>query len=116
MANVWRRCYTPAVAFCRIAYRDIEGIEHQVELEAESLFEAVAQAVYRFRSNEWGRHSPGAGSEFRVEVLPTPPVAYAVTLSKVEEFARYGAVRGPQDILRKERLRAWLGLSDYRQA
>jgi hypothetical protein len=104
------KCYTPPVAFCRVGYRDIEGIEHQVEVEAQTLFEAVARAVERFRSGSWDGHAPGPGCQFRVEVMPAPPVAYTVSLNKVEEFARYGAVRGPQDILRKERLRQLLGI------
>jgi hypothetical protein len=53
-----------------------------------------------------------AGLPVRVEVMPAPPLAYTVSLSKVEEFARYGAVRGPQDILRKERLRELLGIPE----
>jgi hypothetical protein len=35
------------VAFCRVSYRDPEGIEHAVEVEGESLYEAVARAVNR---------------------------------------------------------------------
>jgi hypothetical protein len=92
------KCYTRPVAFCRVGYRDIEGIKHQVEVEAETLFEAVALAVRRFRSSNWDGHAPGPGCQFRVEVMPAPPIAYTVSLSKVEEFARYGAVRAPQDI------------------
>ena len=80
--------------------------------EAETLFEAVARAVHRFRANNWDGHVPGPGCELRVEVQPTPPVTYTIPLSRVEEFARYGAVRGPQDILRKERLRELLGIHE----
>ena len=98
------------MAFCRVSYLDVEGIKHQAEVEAKTLYEAVGLAVQRFRSSNWGGQRPAPGCEFRVEVLPTAPKAYSVTLSKVEEFARYGAVRGPQDILRKERLREMLGI------
>jgi hypothetical protein len=98
------------VAFCRVGYRDIQGIEHQVEVKSDTLFEAVALAVQRFRSSNWNGHAPGPGCEFRVEVQPTAPVTYTIPLSKVEEFARHGAARGPQDILRKERLRELLGI------
>lgn len=100
------------LAFCRVGYRDVEGIEHQVEIEAETLFEAVALAVQRFRSSNWDGHAPGPGCQFRVEVQPAPPVIYTVSLGKVEEFARHGTVRGPQDILKKERLRELLGIRD----
>jgi hypothetical protein len=82
----------------------------RLEVEAQTLFEAVALAVRRFRSSNWDGHAPGPGCEFRVEVLPAPPIAYTVSLSKVEEFARHCTVRGAQDILRKERLRELLQL------
>jgi hypothetical protein len=95
-----------------VGYRDIEGIEHLVEVEADTLYEAVGLAIQRFRCSNWDGHAPGPGCQFRVEVLPAPPVAYTVSLSRVEEFARFGAVRGPQDILRKERLRELLGIRD----
>jgi hypothetical protein len=52
LKEAWRmksECYTRRVAFCRVSYRDIKGIEHAIEVEADTLFEAVAQAVQRFR-------------------------------------------------------------------
>jgi hypothetical protein len=99
------------VAFCRVGYRDIEGIEHHLELEADTLFEAVAKAVHRFRSSNWDGHAPGPGCAFSVEVQPQAPVTYSIALNKVEEFARFGTVKGPRDLLRKKRLRELLGIS-----
>jgi len=37
---------------CRVSYRDSRGIEHAVELEASSLYEAVGPAKDRFRRGE----------------------------------------------------------------
>jgi hypothetical protein len=103
------------VAFCRVGYRDIEGIEHHLELEADTLFEAVAKAVHRFRSSNWDGHAPGPGCAFSVEVQLQAPVTYSIALNKVEEFARFGTVKGPRDLLRKQRLRELLGISDRNQ-
>ena len=50
--------------------------------------------------------------QFRVEVQPEAPVAYTIALSRVEDFAKYGAVRGPKDRLRKERLPQLLGINN----
>lgn len=47
-------------------------------------------------------------ANFEVKVQPAAPISYTVLLSKVEEFARFGTVCGPQDILRKEQLRGLL--------
>lgn len=84
------------MAFCLVGYRDIEGIEHAIEVEADSLFEAAAEAVHRLRSINWDGDAPGPGCEFRVEMQAAAPVTYTISLSKIEEFARFGAVRGPQ--------------------
>jgi hypothetical protein len=98
------------VAFCRVSYRDIERIEHTVEVTAGSLYEAVALAVARFRRDDgWAMCPPCPGCEFRVKVLPDLPVTYSISLKKVETFAVHDTVAGPQDILRKERIRQLLG-------
>ena len=99
------------MAFCRVSYRDLEGIEHAVEVEAESLYEAVARAVDRFRRDDgWGVHPPGPGCPFRVKVLKDAPVTYTISLDRVQQFALHGTARGPQDILRKNRIKELLGL------
>jgi hypothetical protein len=47
------------------------------------------------------------------KLLPeTPPVTYRVSVAQVEEFARHGAVKGPKGIIRKNKLRELLGITD----
>jgi hypothetical protein len=100
------------VAVCRVTYRDSEGIDHSVEVEANSLYEAIAQAVKRFRQDDaWALSPPGPRCQFQVKVLKDAPVTYSISLDKVQEFALHGTVKGPQDILRKKRIRELLGLS-----
>jgi hypothetical protein len=85
------------VKLCRVSYRDAEGVEHAVEVTADSLFEAVAEAVSRFRrDNGWGLCPPGPGCEFRVKVLPDSPMVYSIALSRIETFARHGTAKRPQ--------------------
>jgi hypothetical protein len=99
------------VAFCRVTYRDIEGIDHSVEVEAESLYEAVAKAVQSFRRDDcWALNPPGPGCHFSVKALKDAPVTYTISLSKVQEFAQHGTARGPQDVMRKNRIKELLGL------
>ena len=91
-----------SVALCRVSYRDIEGVTHSVEITAESLYEAVAQAVARFRRDEgWGMHPPSPGCQFHVVVMRDSPIEYSIGLSKVETFAQHGTAKGPRDILRR---------------
>ncbi len=58
---------------------------------------------------------PGLECEFQIRVLPDSPVTYSVPLKKVETFALHGTVAGPQDILRKERIKKLLGLDSGAQ-
>ena len=100
------------MAFCRVSYRDTDGIEHAVEVTANSLYEAVALAVARFRRDDgWAMCPPGPGCEFHVKMLPDSPVTYTVELGKVETFAKHGTAKGPKDILQKERIKELLGLN-----
>jgi hypothetical protein len=100
------------VAFCRVTYRDIDGIEHSVEVDAGSLYEAVALAVKRFRNDDgWALTPSGSGCKFDVRVLPSSPITYSIALNKVQEFALHGTAKSPQDILRKKRIQELLGLS-----
>ena len=89
----------------------MDGIEHAVEVTADSLYEAVAMAVARFRRDDgWAMCPPGPGCEFQIKVLPESPLTYSIPLKKVETFALHGTVAGPQDILRKDRIKRLLGL------
>ena len=85
------------MAFCRVSYRDIEKIEHTVELDADTLFEAVAAAVHRFRTEErWAGVVPGPGSEFMSRCNRIGRASNKIALSAVEQFARNGTAKGPQ--------------------
>jgi hypothetical protein len=99
------------VKFCRVSYRDVDGIEHAVEVSADSLYEAVAEAVCRFRRDDgWGLRPPGPRCEFEVKVLPDSPMTYSVRLDRIESFARYGTAKGPREVLRKNRIKRIAGL------
>lgn len=79
---------------------------------ADSLYEAVAMAVARFRRDDggWFMCPPGPGCEFQVKVTPDSPVTHTVSLKKLEIFALHGVAAGPKGILRKDRIRKLLGL------
>lgn len=96
------------MAHCRVSYTDVQGIRHEVELSADSLFEAVAHAVSQFRKCQWIEALPAAAAEFRVEVYASQPCIHTVQLADVQNFAKNGTVKGPKGILRKQRIRDWL--------
>jgi hypothetical protein len=99
------------VAFCRVSYRETEGIEHAVEVEGESLYEAVARAASRFRRDDgWCMDPPGSSCQLGVKVLKEAPITSTIPLKKVIAYALHGTAKGPSDILRKARIKELLGL------
>lgn len=70
---------------------------------------------WRFRTSARviGTAMRRSGREFRIEVQQAAPVRTRISLSKAEEFARQGAVPGPQHTLRKERLRELLKIDAH---
>jgi len=52
---------------CRVAFRDSDGVEHTVEVEAPTLYEAVGLAIDRFRRCEHAKYEPKGMLEFIVE-------------------------------------------------
>jgi hypothetical protein len=83
----WRRCVAASeqkaksailrrVRQCRVSFRDSEGIEHAVELEARTLYKAVRLAIERFRRCEHVMYDPKGLHEFVVGIAgawhPTP--------------------------------------------
>jgi hypothetical protein len=100
------------VAYCRVSYRDIQGIQHSVLVEAESLYEAGALAVKRFRDTLWEGCPPGPGCELSVRMHREASTDYTVSLQSIVEYARETTVRSPRDEMKKARLREWLGIRD----
>jgi hypothetical protein len=93
---------------CRVSYTDPEGIIHAVEVDADSLYEAVALAVAEFRNDEIIIDAPAPMTEFCVTVL-RKPVEHRVRFKKVQEWVRPSTKSGPAGIVLRERLRKLLG-------
>jgi hypothetical protein len=71
----------------RVSYIDTEGIAHAAEVDAESLYEAVAIAVAEFRKDESITAAPQPMTESLVTVLRRP-LEHRVTFKKVEEWCQ----------------------------
>jgi hypothetical protein len=90
------------VASCVVSYLDTEGLRHNVEVEAESLYEAAVLAIRTFRQHDC---EPGQVSTLEVEVRSS--VIHTVTPKKIYEWLNGGA-KSPKEAVMKERLRALL--------
>jgi hypothetical protein len=91
------------MARCRVSYTDAEGI-HSIEVDAETLFEAVAQGVVEFKEDKTLSDAPGPETEFTVFVLRRP-IEHLIRLKKIQEWAKPSSKGGPAEMLRRERVR-----------
>ena len=78
------------VRSCTVAYTDAEGVRHSVNVQAETLYEAVVLAVRAFREHDC---EPGSGSQLEVEAK-SPSVTHTVSMRKVKEWLN-GRAKSP---------------------
>jgi hypothetical protein len=71
---------------CRVSFTDSEGIQHAVEVEADSLYEAVALAVTEFRKDEMNTARAGPMTEFSV-IAYRKPLEHKIKLGQVMKWA-----------------------------
>jgi hypothetical protein len=89
--------YNFLVARCRVSFTDSEKLEHSAEVEAESLYEAVALAVADFRDDPLLPDHPGDQTEFTVAVLRNP-TKHKIRLSQVVKWAEPTMREGPAGV------------------
>ena len=92
---------------CRVSFRDSEGVEHAVEVEARTLYEAVGLAIDRFRRCEHLGYDPKGLHEFTVEPRE-PGTQHRLTRNMFDAWLRRPG-GSPADVARKNRLKELLG-------
>jgi hypothetical protein len=90
---------------CTVSFKDPRGIRHSVDVEAESLFEAVVFAVSRFRKDPWAGQL-GNGTVLDVDVRE-PSTTHSISLQQVERWLG-GATGNPSDASKKAKLKMML--------
>jgi hypothetical protein len=91
---------------CRVSCRDLNGVEHTVEITADSLYEAVAQGLRAFRGSDWV-DDLGRGQTTISVVVKNPEIEHKV---RVQDFERWleASPRSPAEMILKNRLRELL--------
>jgi len=92
---------------CRVSFRDADGIEHAVEVDASTLYEAVGLAIDRFRRCEHVKYEPEGLHEFTVEPRE-PGTQHRLTRKTFDAWLRRSAA-SPADMVLKSKLKAILG-------
>lgn len=98
---------------CRVSCRDLNGIEHSVEVCADSLYEAVAQGLRAFAEGDWVSEL-GRGQSIVTVVVTSPEIEHRV---RVQDFERWLDSHGrtPAETATKNRLRQLLGREPARE-
>jgi hypothetical protein len=88
-----------------VSFRDVRGIRHAVDVEAESLYEAVVFAVRRFREDRW-TEPIGAATVLDVEARE-PATKHSISLQQLERWLG-GATASPNEAAKKAKLKMML--------
>jgi hypothetical protein len=92
---------------CKVACRDIEGVEHSVEVRADSLYEAVARGLAALRDADWAA-GVGHGQTTISVVVKQPEVEHRVRMRDFEAWLESNG-RSPAEMTLRSRLRELLG-------
>jgi hypothetical protein len=95
-----------AVRTCNVTCRDAQGVEHTIQVSAQSLYEAVAQALRVFRQDDW-TESPEHGPSTVVVRIKQPEVEHRVRIKDFQNWLE-STTRSPAEMALKNRLRAIL--------
>ena len=90
------------MAKCFVSYLDISGIRHQVEVDAESMYEAAALAVKTFKDHDC---EPGGMALLEVEIRSS--ITHTLTVKKLRDWINGGG-KSPKEVVTKERLKELL--------
>jgi hypothetical protein len=93
---------------CKVSVVDEHGIIHEVEVDANSAYEALAKAMRHFRDHPWSLESQ-IQSETANILVKQPEVVLKVN---IPEFNRFMSRTGgsPADVVRRANLKAILEL------
>ena len=96
------------VRSCKVTIRDLEGVEHTVQVTAGTLYEAVALGLASIRSEAWVEGIPDEPNEVKVSASNVP-VEHSV---KMKDFKTWlgRPPRSPKELVARNRIKEILGL------
>src|SRR4051812_37490033 len=91
---------------CVVTLTDSRGINHSVEVTAESLFEAGGLALATLKKAGWVEESPAPATRLEIEVRE-PSTIHTVTVAQLQRWVS-GSVKSPAEKVKRERMRQLL--------
>jgi hypothetical protein len=97
---------------CTVAVKDIQDVEHSVEVTAETLYEAIATALAALQNDVWVGEI-GQGLTAVTVLVQEPPVKHEV---KIKDFVAWLGRQGrsPAEVTLKQKLERILGKNNSR--
>ncbi len=93
---------------CTVIVHDLNDTAHQLDVTAETLYEAVAQALATVRGHDWAGEIGRRLTDVTVKVR-NPEVTHVVKIQDFENWLNRGC-KSPADKVLKGRLRRLLGM------
>ena len=97
-----------ALKACTVVVHDLNETTHAIDVTAESLYEAIAQALAALRGHDWVGEI-GRGLTTVAVKVRHPEVTHVVKIQDFENWLNRGG-KSPADIVLKTRLRQMLGM------
>ena len=96
---------------CTVAVEDVQGVQHSVDVTAETLYEAIATALAALQKDNWVGEI-GQGFTTVTVVVQQPPVKHEIKMKDfVSWLGRQG--RSPAEVILKQKLEKILGKVDH---
>ena len=93
---------------CTVVVHDLNDTAHQLDVTAETLYEAVAQALAMVRGHDWVGDI-GRGLTTVTVKVRNPEITHVVKIQDFENWLNRGC-KSPRDMALKARLRHMLGI------
>jgi hypothetical protein len=96
---------------CTLVVHDLNNTAHQLDVTAETLYEAVAQALAIARGHDWVGDI-GTGLTTVTVKVRNPEVTHIVKIQDFENWLNRGC-KSPADLVLKTRLRQMLDMGNH---
>ena len=93
------------VRSCTVSFRGVSGVQHSVDLEAESVYEAAIRGLSLLRKDGWVDNI-GPATELEIRVRE-PATRHTVSVQQLRRWCD-GIAVSPAETIRKAKLRQLL--------
>ena len=90
---------------CRVSFKDLDGIGHAVEVQADTMYEAAVLGLKALKRSDW-IEVIGPGTRIVIQVQE-PPVEHFLMFAQLTRWLDGGATN-PAELVKKKRLKELL--------